>query len=287
LFAAHAMEGTGAPARLARAALPVAIASALAENRFLAAAARNHRLAHSGDPNPVLEGMRLPALLALAAAVLFILALLPSLSRRPTLRPDPRSAAVRVALASLAVLSLLLCAAALLTRYPDYKYHYYTGFHVGEAWLAFHRLETAPATVAFTGTDLSYGLFGKGLKNHVAYVNVAGRADWKFHHFIQRMKKTGTYYPPRNDRIDFHRRDPDYRAWLRNLRRARAGWLFVSILHQTDRPYLEHDPLGFPIERAWAENHPETFTRVYENPAVAIFRIAPAENQGKRNCLLK
>ncbi|MEW5947326.1 MAG: hypothetical protein AB1742_14130, partial [bacterium] len=52
LFAAHAMEGTGAPARLARAALPVAIASALAENRFLAAAARNLWLALSGDPNP-------------------------------------------------------------------------------------------------------------------------------------------------------------------------------------------------------------------------------------------
>ena len=200
------------------------------------------------------------------------------------LRDDGR-AAVRAAGAVILVPCIagaLLSPFVILPRYRSYRHAYAPEFHLGHAWWFLDQYQAAagprPARIAYTGSDLTFGLYGAYLENRVIHAAVHAHAEWKFHDCVSALKRSGQYAPPDTDRIDFCRRNPDPDAWVRNLERQDVDFVFIPRLHQNDRPHLDHDPQGFPTERTWADARPQLFRLIYPapghpNPQVRIYRF--------------
>jgi hypothetical protein len=136
------------------------------------------------------------------------------------------------------------------------------------------------ARVAYAGTDIPYYLFGSGLRNEVMYINVDAHRDWLLHDYHAEARRRGSSTWP-NPRPGWDRIHPDYDAWLANLRAARIKMLVVARAKPEEGLHNIADPQKFPIERQWAESHPETFEPlygVYENePEFRLYRVRPPQ----------
>jgi hypothetical protein len=200
---------------------------------------------------------------------------------RVSWRPSPR----RWLVAALASLALALGAGAAIYPWgsPAWALFYDPNFpDYSRGWLALERLAgPAGARVAYAGTDLPYFLMGKGLRNEVRYVNVDAHRDWLLHDYHREVVAAGhpTWPDPRPgwDRLGPGR--PDYDAWRANLRAERIQFLVVTRANPDEGPHNLADTEGFPIERQWADAHPETFTLVYpvaeRDPLFRIYRVRP------------
>jgi hypothetical protein len=163
---------------------------------------------------------------------------------------------------------------ALSLKYPQYQYAYYSSFPMGQSWRAMHEQYPKPTHVAYTGTDISFGLTGPRLKNSVYYIPITRWEVGAFHECTVLLKRRNEYNVPNTDRIDFCRREPDYSTWVDRLADAQTELLYVTVLHQNDLPHLEHDADGFPVERQWADAHKDRFRLIYSNPQVRIYDVA-------------
>ena len=79
-----------------------------------------------------------------------------------------------------------------------------------------------------------------------------------------------------------------YNAWLVNLRAERIQVLVVARVNRLEGPHNVADPAGFPIERRWAESHPEAFQPLYgvaeDDPEMRIYRVRrPASQEFPEN----
>ncbi len=136
------------------------------------------------------------------------------------------------------------------------------------------------ARIAYAGTNSVYYLMGRGQRHDVAYVNVNAHRDWRLHDYHREaIARGGPNWPdpyPGWDRLH-----PDYAAWLANLAAERIDFLFVARPDRAAGRYNIADRDGYPIERVWADAHPEAFTLVY-GPAegerfARIYRVHPAD----------
>jgi len=128
-------------------------------------------------------------------------------------------------------------------------------------------------TVAHTGDNMPYPLYGKGYANDVVYVNIDDHFRWKFHDYELHERTLPGYRPATVEKPGYYRLRPDYEGWLSNLRRHHATYLFVATVHPLDESYNQIDDERFPIERAWADRHPEAFEVVFENDGVKVYRV--------------
>ncbi len=150
------------------------------------------------------------------------------------------------------------------------------------------------ATVAYTGINLPYPLSGRDLTNRVMYVNIDGRARWRFHDY-DRAYRTGRFAPtppflatssgelrpvvnrtgPRDDAVRprYDRMEGIRDAWIFNLQSMRVQYLFVAMLSAYEIDYVWHNEGGFPIEDDWAAHDLARFHLVYANPQVHIYAI--------------
>lgn len=159
----------------------------------------------------------------------------------------------------------------------------------------FVRTQIRGATIAYTGNNVPYPLFGEQLTNRVYYVSIDRHLDWALHDYArvrrrvpvsaaaQAMARPSGELMPISDRATYedacrprYERAEGFRdAWLANLRALAIDHLFVSALSAYDIDNVWHDEHGFPIEDAWARQDPRTFSRVYENDTVRIYTVAP------------
>ena len=115
------------------------------------------------------------------------------------------------------------------------------------------------------------------MSNRVTYVNVAMGPHAKVHDFPADEPATTAEPAP-------YRNEADFETWLANLRVLDCDMLFVSTLFPIVRPNIDHDGQGYPIERAWADAHPETFPLRYATDHVRIYAIrtlAPIVRPGR------
>jgi len=173
--------------------------------------------------------------------------------------------------------SLVLCAGAVVHEssseprwlrvypfFPDYD----------RGWLALERISSPSGSrIAYAGTNLPYYLMCQGLRNDVRYVNVNAHPSWLLDDYHRALGwPTATYPRPEWDRMK-----PDYEAWLANLKAARIELVVVAPANPAEGPSLVADSEGFPIERRWADEHPEVFTPVYgvveNDPLFRIYRL--------------
>jgi hypothetical protein len=150
-------------------------------------------------------------------------------------------------------------------------------------YMGWQRLEAGSgprgSRVAYAGTNIPYYLFGKGLRNEVRYVNVDGHRDWLLHDYHRRALADGKGTWP-NPRPGWDRSDPDFSAWLANLDAEGIGLLVVTRVNPAEGSHNVADRDGFPIERGWAEAHPERFELIYgvreNDPWFRIYRVRRA-----------
>ena len=113
-------------------------------------------------------------------------------------------------------------------------------------------------------------------------MNVDAHRGWTMHDYHRQAKLRGEPTWP-NPWPAWDRLHPDYNAWLANLRAERIDLLVVASMGRPRGSLLDADPQGFPIERRWAESHPESFEPLYgvaeRDPKFRIYRVL--RSQGK------
>ncbi|KPJ62276.1 MAG: hypothetical protein AMS15_04395 [Planctomycetes bacterium DG_23] len=157
----------------------------------------------------------------------------------------------------------------------DFRFINYVG--MAEAWDWLLSNTTGNTTIAYTGHNLPYYLYGRRFENKVYYVNINAHPGWLFHQYDLAERKKPDYKPPVDKRPTYNRYDPDYSAWLSNLRARKVEFVFIYRVEWSGREYFAYlDPLHFSIEDLWARTHPESFTRIFANTWVRIYRLSPA-----------
>jgi hypothetical protein len=163
------------------------------------------------------------------------------------------------------------------------------GTLAGWEWL---RQNVEHATIANTGNNVPYPLFGAQLSNSVVYVNIDRHADWRFHDYAKIRSRlpdvppgalarpSGQLMPllgrvPDASRPRYERWEGSSDAWLQNLRKAGATHVFVTTLSAYEIGDQTHNDGGYPIEDDWARADPRTFVLVYENNSARIYRLDP------------
>lgn len=104
-------------------------------------------------------------------------------------------------------------------------------------------------------------------RNDAVYVNINGHRDWLPHDYHTARRLAGEADTAVIPWPQWYREKADYQAWLENLRTAQIDLLFVSRINLHGHiilPPLELAP--FPIEREWADAHPEEFEKLGPEP---------------------
>lgn len=194
-------------------------------------------------------------------------------------RPGTRSGIRRWRRPALASLALFGLAVGLFYPYGlDSRRRFYPVFpDYFFGWLDLEmRLGGTSAKIAYTGTNLPYYLMGPGLRNEVRYINIDGKRSWLLHDYhreaVARDEPTWPDSRPGWDRLH-----PDYRAWLKALHAEGIQILVVARANPDEGRHNIADAQEFPIERTWADAHPESFVPLYGeaqgDPRMRIYRV--------------
>ena len=201
------------------------------------------------------------------------------------LRTTGLATALRAVVSGVALLALALLRVSAPVN--DARLHFYPVFpDYYRGWLELD-LRAGPngARIAYAGNDLPYYLLGVGLRNDVRYVNVDGHRDWLMHDYRRQARSEGQPTWP-DPRPGWDRIRPDYDAWLANLRAERIQILVVARANPAEGAHNVADAEGFPIERRWADAHPETFVPLYGvvegDPLMRIYRVRPSGHRFDR-----
>jgi len=160
----------------------------------------------------------------------------------------------------------------------------YPDFYVGWTEL---ELRSGPrgVRVAYAGTSIPYYLLGGSLRNEVRYVNIDRHRDWLMHDYHAAARSLGLPETWDDPFPGWDRLRPDYAAWLANLRAEGIEILAVTRVNfQQGGQHNIADRDFFPIERAWAESHPESFEPIHgvapPDPWIRLYRVRHGENPG-------
>jgi hypothetical protein len=169
------------------------------------------------------------------------------------------------------------------------------GFVESWRWVREH---VHDGTVAYTGNNLPYPLFGDRLTNRVLYANINSHRRWRLHDY-DRAYRNGTFTPlppllamssgelraippgsgPRRDasRPRYERLEGFREGWIANLQALGVTHLFVAALGPSEIAYVWHDDGGFPIEDTWAVNDPDSFKLLYANRQARVYAVTLAK----------
>ncbi len=126
-------------------------------------------------------------------------------------------------------------------------------------WIHFdHWCGPRGARVAYAGTNLPYYLLGEGLRNELRYININDRREFLLHDYHREAQARGEGTWP-NSRPGWDRMNADYGAWIGNLEAERIQLLVVTRVNTSEGAHNVADAQGFPIERVWADGHPDRF----------------------------
>ena len=142
----------------------------------------------------------------------------------------------------------------------------------------------AGVRVAYAGTNIPYYLMGGMLRNDVRYVNVDAHRDWLMHDYHRASADLGLPSTWPSPFPGWDRARPDYPGWLGNLRDGRIDVLVVTRVNPAEGAHNVADRDLFPIEKVWAEAHPEAFAPLYGvaegNPKIRLYRLLPGKSPG-------
>ncbi|WP_435015886.1 glycosyltransferase family 39 protein [Tundrisphaera sp. TA3] len=161
---------------------------------------------------------------------------------------------------------------------PPSPFPFFRDYFVG--WTELEaRAGATGARIAYAGTNIPYYLMGGDLRNEVRYINIDAHRDWLMHDYHRAASSLGLPETWPNPYPGWDRMRPDYAAWLANLRAAGIEILVVARANVSEGSHNVADAEGFPVERGWAESHPESFQPLYgvnpPDPLFRFYRVAP------------
>jgi hypothetical protein len=174
---------------------------------------------------------------------------------------------LRVAFVAISALAFMGIVGAKLHAYPSRFPGYSVGDELDEGWVWIWD-HVHGETVAYAGLNLPFPLTGRELANRVVYAKVALGPEARLHDFDRRPHAPATTAEP-----PLYREGANFDSWCSNLRACQATTLVISSLYPIVARNIEHDGDGFPIERAWADAHPDRFTLRFVNPRVRIYAV--------------
>jgi hypothetical protein len=140
--------------------------------------------------------------------------------------------------------------------------------------------------VAYAGTNIPYYLMARGLRNEVRYINIDRHRDWLLHDYHRAALARGHGHWA-NARPGWDRMQPDFQAWLDNLDAEGIELLVVTRANPGEGAHNVADVDNFPIERGWADSHPERFEILYgrqeNDPWFRLYRVrrSKADRSGR------
>jgi hypothetical protein len=178
----------------------------------------------------------------------------------------PRRIAFGVATSAALGLAILVLAgfSGDTAREPPYRVPVWSWF----------RAHVRASRVAYAGDNLAFPLTGAGIGNRVRYVNVAGEAGDALHDFVRRAGVGPASTP---EPAFLYRSGGSFDVWWRNLRAYGAEVLYVSKVRPIELLNMPVESDGFPVERRWADEHPERFSLAYDSPKARVYRINPVD----------
>jgi hypothetical protein len=175
------------------------------------------------------------------------------------------------------VLGGILQSLILVTRVNDpiyYRFPYFIDYLSGWADLD-GRIGRSPTRIAYAGTNLPYYLMGRDFENDVRYVNVDGHPHWLLHDYHRAAASRGLPETWPTTRPGWDRIRPVYAEWIANLDAAGIQLLVVTKADPVEGKFNPFDSQGFPIERAFADAHPERFRPLYADPLFRLYALKP------------
>lgn len=162
------------------------------------------------------------------------------------------------------------------------EYRFPLFFDYLQGWAALDlRLGRTPGRIAYAGTNLPYYLMGPEFRNEVRYINIDDHPDWLLHDYHRDAPNRDLPTTWATPRPEWDRLRADYDAWLRNLDREGIQLLVVTKADPTEGRHNPFDKEGFPLERTWADAHPDRFTRLYADELFRLYGVRPArKNSG-------
>ena len=120
---------------------------------------------------------------------------------------------------------------------------------------------------------------GPDFRNDVRYINIDAHPGWLLHDYHRAATALGLPETWRDTRPGWDRLRPDYDAWLANLEAERIQLLVVTKANPQEGRFNLADAEGFPIERSWADSHPERFVRLYADELFRLYAIRPTRKK--------
>jgi len=161
---------------------------------------------------------------------------------------------------------------ARLRFFPPFR-DFYRGWLQLDAWSGLNG-----SRVAYAGTNIPYYLLCTGLRNEVRYINIDGHRDWLLHDYHRAARALGQGNWP-NSRPGWDRIHADFPSWLNNLAAERIHLLVVTRANPAEGIHNVADSENFPIERRWADSHPERFKPLYgqneNDPWFRLYQVLP------------
>jgi len=146
---------------------------------------------------------------------------------------------------------------------PERSFYPQTGFgaRMLPAWRIVARASRPDGSrIAYSGGNLPYYLLGPNCRNDAIYVNINRHRNWLPHDYHEARRVAVSADTAAIPWPQWYRDQPDYEAWLDNLRAARIDLLFVSRINLQGRLVNLNGALpDFPVEATWADAHPEEF----------------------------
>ncbi|MEO7652728.1 MAG: hypothetical protein ABIZ80_19890, partial [Bryobacteraceae bacterium] len=153
--------------------------------------------------------------------------------------------------------------AGIASQYPERSFYPASGFgaRMLPAWqIVADASRPNGVRIAYAGGNLPYYLLGMNYGNDAVYVNINRHRDWLPHDYHKARCLTGKTDTAAISWPQWYREEANYQAWLGNLRTAKIDLLFVSRINLHGQLVaLEGELPAFPIERTWADAHPDEF----------------------------
>ncbi|HWM92990.1 MAG TPA: glycosyltransferase family 39 protein [Thermoanaerobaculia bacterium] len=166
---------------------------------------------------------------------------------------------------AVAGLALVLLAAPALARYRvqdrsrafrmEYTTHKISAFLWAPAygWLDKKGEDGTVAVIGAPSNFFIYPVMGTRLERRAVYVNV-NRKD----------SRKATDYPGCDPRVD-----PDPQAWMENLYKQNARWVYLHRYPQLD----------FPMEQEWIDSRPDLFKPRFQNNTSRVYEFLPVSSR--------
>ena len=140
----------------------------------------------------------------------------------------------------------------------------------GQAWSSLPCPEQE-ISIAYSGRNMPYPLFGARLKNRVAYISNSGEWMPEDHELWRNLGNNPPKFFTPDPTLSSLRLNPH--KWAKAIIDYQVDYLFIMRLSYTGLINLPHNQEGWPIIETWAQSAPSMFSLSYQDNYARIYKV--------------